>query len=342
MKKTNKLEQAGRLIRIGTLLKQGYPMEAALSFIALHVHSQEQAQLKSVQMDLQRGIRIHEAFTHLELPPDILSFLYFYEEQGDIAEGLIQAGKVYEGRQKTKKHIQKLLRYPIVLGWAGLMVLIIVQQFIVPHFQNLFVSMNSQPPLLTSIFFQLLENLPYITAVLLILIAILYVCYRRFVKPLPSHEKIDRLLKIHFLASVTRRVLTYYFSLQFGRLLAAGMSIQHALTIFEKQSHLPFFQHEAVVMKAELAQGESFNQMLANRPYFSKDLSFVVENGHRTGYMATDLQNYSEMLFQELEDTLRKCMTFLQPIFFILMGGFIFVVFLSVMLPMFEMIGALG
>ncbi|MDQ0209009.1 competence type IV pilus assembly protein ComGB [Alkalicoccobacillus murimartini] len=340
-RKTKKLELAKRLIRIGRLLQQGYPMEAALSFVALHVNEHDQEQLKNVQIDLQNGIRIHEAFEHLNLPADILSFIYFYEEQGEVAEGLIQAGIVFEGREKTKSEIQKLLRYPLVLGWAGVMVLIIVQQFIVPHFQKLFVSMDSDPPALTAFFFGFLENLPLLAVSLIIFVTSLYLYYRIRIKPLSAHVKINKLLRIKFLAGFTRRIVTYYFSLQFGRLLEAGMSIQNALSIFEKQSHLPFFQHEAMLMKAELEQGESFNQMLSNRHYFSKDLAFVVENGNRTGFMASDLQNYSHILFTELEDALKKMLTLLQPIFFVGMGGFIFIVFLSVMLPMFEMIGAL-
>ncbi|MCM2675016.1 competence type IV pilus assembly protein ComGB [Alkalicoccobacillus plakortidis] len=340
-KKTNKLELAKRLIRIGQLLKQGYSMEAALSFIALHVNEQAQEQLKNVQLDLQNGVRIHEAFLHLELPADILSFIYFYEEQGEVAEGLIQAGIVFEGREKTKVQIHKLLRYPLVLGLAGIMVLVIVQQFIVPHFQKLFVSMDSNPPVLTAFFFGFLENLPLLVLVLLVIIIGLYIYYRTKIKPLSAHVKINKLLKNRILSGFTRRILTYYFSLQLGRLLEGGMSIQNALSVFEQQTHLPFFQHEAVLMKAELQQGESLDQMLLNRAYFSKDLSFVVENGNRTGYMASDLQNYSQILFADLEESLKKCLALLQPVFFIGMGGFIFVVFLSVMLPMFEMIGAL-
>ncbi|MEK4565615.1 competence type IV pilus assembly protein ComGB [Alkalihalobacillus sp. FSL R5-0424] len=340
-KKVNQLEQAKRLIRIGNLLQQGYSMDAALSFIALHGNETVQVQLEHVQADLHSGVRIHEAFEHLNLPADILSFIYFYEEQGEVANGFIQAGIVFEGREKTRVQIQKLLRYPLVLGWAGVMVLIIVQQFIVPHFQNLFVSMNSNPPALTAFFFKFLENLPLIACGILVVLISLYMYYRVKIKPMPPHLKINKLLQLKITRRVTCRILTYYFSLQFGRLLAGGMSIQHALSIFEQQSHLPFFQHEAVQMKRELQQGESLSQMLQNRHYFLKDLSFVVENGNRTGYLASDLQNYSELLFVDLEESLKKGMAFLQPVFFIGMGGFIFVVFLSVMLPMFEMIGAL-
>lgn len=340
-RKIYQLQQAKRLIRIGTLLQQGYTMEAALSFISLHANEEIQEQLDQVQTDLHSGMRIHEAFERLRLPADILSFIYFYEEQGEVANGFIQAGIVFQGREKTRVQIQKLLRYPLVLGWAGVMVLIIVQQFIVPHFQNLFVSMNSDPPALTAFFFKILENLPFIAFVFFILFFILYMYYRIKIKPIPPHLKINKLLQLKITRELTRRILTYYFSLQFGRLLGGGMSIQHALSIFEEQNHLPFFQHEAVQMKRELQQGESLTQMLQNRYYFLKDLSFVVENGNRTGYLASDLQNYSELLFTDLEESLKKGLALLQPIFFIGMGGFIFVVFLSVMLPMFEMIGAL-
>ncbi len=77
---------------------------------------------------------------------------------------------------------------------------------------------------------------------------------------------------IHFTHSegstLVKQFLTYYFSLQFGRLLKAGMTLQQALTVFENHENIQFMQEESKLIKAELQQGDTFNYVIRARPYF--------------------------------------------------------------------------
>ncbi|WP_059103245.1 competence type IV pilus assembly protein ComGB [Shouchella shacheensis] len=334
-------ERARMLIRLGRLLMQGYTTDAALSFLRVHVSPEIKQGLAEMQKDLRLGKRVHEGLEHLHLPAEILSFVYFYEEQGNVAGGLIQAGALFEKREQTKKNIQKLMRYPVLLIWVSLLVIIVLNQFIVPHFQALFSTMNSEPPFLTGLFLDGMSYFPYVAFALLLLGALVFLYVQRRMKPRSPHEKVAFLLAFKPTHHLTKRLLTYYFSLQFGRLLDAGMSMQQALHVFEKQNHLKFFSDEATRLKIDLSKGEPFHELLEKKSYFLTELSFVVENGTRTGYLAADMQHYSELLYQELDEGLQKGLTWLQPVFLILIGGFVFGLFLAVMLPMFEMIGAL-
>ncbi|WP_088103446.1 competence type IV pilus assembly protein ComGB [Halalkalibacter urbisdiaboli] len=339
IKKDTNLERY--LGTFGQLLEQGYTMDSALDFIKLHVDVPINEKLSIVQSELRNGKGVHEAFSYTNISNDILSFLYFYEQRGEVALGFVHAGYLYEKKEMTKKEIRKVLRYPIVLTWFCVMLLILLHQFIVPHFNALFDTLKTSPPFLTNFVFSFLYYLPYLSISIFVLFILCAFYYLLVIKQWETKRKINILLGIPICKKLTRQVLTYYFSLQFGRLLGAGMSLQYALSIFEQQEYLSFFQLEATRLKKELIEGESLHQVVNEGNYFLKQLVFVIENGERTGNLGGDLQYYSEMLFTEVEESIQKMITLFQPLFFLLMGVAIFILFLTVMLPMFQMIGSL-
>src|SRR5699024_5500748 len=130
-------------------------------------------------------------------------------------------------------------------------------------------------------------------------------------------------------------------SLQLGRLLDVGLSLQEALRLFTSQDYVPFFQQECVQLMHELHQGHSLSDLVSERVYFSKELVFVIQNGEKTGYLAKDLIHYSEMILSEIDEWMLKVLRYVQPIFFLIVGGVIFMLFLATMLPLFQMVGVL-
>ncbi len=335
-------EESIRFIkRLGDLLQKGYHMENALSFLQVYSSDYLKNQIELIRVQLRDGATLCASLDCLNLPNEIRSYVYFYEEQGELAEGLVLAASLAQKRLATKKQFQKLLRYPLFLLWGTVVVLIVLNHFIVPHFQALFVTMQQSPPLLTKMFFQFLEVFPYIClAILAIGTCGAFFLFKHFKETSP-HDKIVFLLKWNRSKVFVQQLISYYFSLQLGRLLETGMTFQQALTIFENQSLLRFFQAEASMMKKALATGESLVAYMQSQEYYLNELSIVIENGMRTGTVSGDLQQYSIWLFQEMEDKLQKGVVWLQPILLICIGGFVFLLFLVVMLPMFEMIGSL-
>ncbi|MDV2885591.1 competence type IV pilus assembly protein ComGB [Alkalihalophilus pseudofirmus] len=326
---------------LGKLLKQGYSMDHALSFMLIHLPKEVSVPLTQVQASLKNGQEIHQSFSQLPVPRDVISFLYFYQYHGQVSDGFIQAGTLLEKRQVTKHQMYKLLRYPVMLVWICFVVLIVLHLFVVPHFNSLFETMQGDTPLLTTIVLHSLSAIPYIGAAT-ILLAVFSLFYMfLFKKRWPPSRRMKFLLNTPFVNQIVKQLSTYFFSLQIGRLLLSGTSLQQALSLFEKQNHLPFFQQEVIKIKSELQLGTPFYLLVKEKDYFIKELSFVIENGERTGYLGEDLENFSTLIYSELEEKLTKVMDYLQPFIFILIGAFIFILFLAIMLPMFQMIGSL-
>ncbi|MFB4210892.1 competence type IV pilus assembly protein ComGB [Shouchella sp. JSM 1781072] len=336
-KKRNKQADISFIQKLGELLQSGYSADQALSFLSVQVNDDWKEMIRSIKQQLTMGQPLSKSLQALALPSDVQSYIFFYEEQGQVADGLMEAAKLYQKRLKTTLQLQKLLRYPLVLAFGVMMALLILNLYIVPHFQSLFSTLNQSPPRFILFFFSFLENLPYVCIAFLLLASIGYVSSKRYIHHLTPHEKVHILLKWKLSQTIMKQVITFYFSLQLGKLLQTGMSINEALNIFEKQSYLPFFKDEARKMNQSLKQGNSLASYMRHQPYYLSELPIVVENGSRTAKLALDLQFFSEWIIEELDRKLEKLLQIIQPILFVCIGCFIFFLFLMIMLPMYEM-----
>ncbi|WP_227936866.1 competence type IV pilus assembly protein ComGB [Alkalihalobacillus deserti] len=332
---------ATSFIRIGRLLEQGYPLETALRFIQLHVGIKIKEQIEQVLLHLKEGHPVHEACQSFEIPNSIKSFLYFYEQQGQLAQGFNQAGMLLNHREKIITELTKLLRYPLTLLLLCGLVLILMFQFVFPHFRSIFTMMSESPPLFTKMFMQFLFQLPYFMIIGLVVLLFSALFIRFKMKKWSVSERIMKLLNVPFCKNHVQIIISYFFSLQLGKLLSAGLTLQEALLQFEKQEYVSFLQLECMQISSELQKGRPFREILKEKAFFCDELSVVVDNGEKTGYLAGDLEHYSDILFQELEDSLQKGLRMIQPMLFLMIGGFIFLLFIATMLPMFQMIGAL-
>jgi competence protein ComGB len=323
------------------LLEQGYSLEAALKFIQLHVIQVTKEQIDEVLVNLQEGHPVHEAFRSFDIPASIKAFLYFYDHQGDLAQGFHHAGTLLVQREKVLTDITKLLRYPFALLFFCTVVLVLMFQFVVPHFRSFFTMMNSTPPLLTDIFLSFVYHLPHLVGICVVILIPFLFYFLVKVKKLSPYQRTMKLISIPFCKRYVKTVITYFFSLQIGKFISTGMSLQQALTQFQQQDYLPFLQQECLQISHELHQGRSFQEILNGKAYLRTEISFVVDNGERTGYLGNDLEQYSEILYLELEEALKRGLRLVQPILFLFVGGFVFLLFLATMLPLFQMLGSL-
>lgn len=336
-KRMTKLMKISFIKKLGELLQCGYSTEQALTFLSVQSTTETQRIIKLIEQKLTNGEPLSSSLNDMELPIDVQSYIFFYEEQGKVAEGLIEASKLYQKRLKTSLQLQKLIRYPLILLFGAIVALVLLNLYIVPHFQSLFLTMNQTIPPFINYFFAFLSNLPIFLAGLLIFTMMVYAVVRRHLQNKTPHEKVRLLLKWKPTNAMLKQIITFYFSLQLGKLLQTGMSIHEAIFIFEKQSYMPFFKDEANQMNHYLKEGYSLSAYLETQPYYLHELRIIVENGSRTGTLASDLQFFSNWILEELDQKIERGLQAIQPLLFLFIGSFIFFLFLIIMLPMYEM-----
>lgn len=336
-KKWHLLNKADFLERIGSLMKQGYTLANSLELYGLNEKPHVRQIIEQMLEQLQEGDPLYDVLERYGFPSDTVSTIYFFEYD-NLPEGLIHSGKALRKREQLKQKLDQLLQYPLFLLWLAAILIYMMTRYIFPQFTMLFSSTEDELPTLTNMMIRLIEVLPIVFLVILgtaVFISIYY--FTRFRKQSPT-QQITGLLKIPFINSMTRLVLTHRFSISFSTLLQAGTSINEAINIFERQTHSLFFQQEAAVIKLRLQSGESLEEIMRSRPAFTPELSAVIRHGHLNGQLADELSVYAHMLFDKIEAKMQKFFRMLQPVIFAVIGALILLMFLAMMLPLLQYI----
>ncbi|MDE5413972.1 competence type IV pilus assembly protein ComGB [Alkalihalobacterium chitinilyticum] len=336
------IKKAEILQRLGYLLQQGYSLSEGLELLQLSQKEPIKIKFSEVLKELKEGQALYKALESIKLPNDISSFIYFSEQIGGLPTGLVEAGKLYLKQEQIKEKIGKLLMYPLFLIWILFIVMTVMVTYLFPHFKSLFDTMSVDLPFVTVLFLHIIDSIPFLLLGGLVASLFGFTFYITKFRHFTPYKKMTLILKVPFVSSYVSALLTYYFCIQLSSLLKGGLSISQALNIFKEQSIILFLQDEAAWLIQRLKEGERLSDLLSQRPFFNDELAMVIEHGQKRGALDLELLHYSEHLFVSIEEKTKKVVMVLQPSMFVIIGVIVLLMFLSILVPMFQLINSLS
>jgi competence protein ComGB len=343
VKKPVKIKDQGTFLkRLGELLSNGYSLTEAIEFVFIGHYQNQESLKQKVLSHLQNGSTLSDTFKHAGLPLHVCSQIYFAEKHGRMAETLISAGEYLHARQKDRQSLLKVMTYPLVLLFILTGVMILLKSVLFPQFQILYSSLGYTPDSQLRFFLNFIERLPLISAALLVFFLITGVMvFSRYQSRTPM-KKAEYLLRLPFLSRYLRLFYTQFFSREMSYLLNSGMSINQALTEVSKQSYRPLFKEIGERMIQELRIGKSFPETVEQFDLFTGGLIEVIKHGERRGQLPRELFIYSRFCMETLEFGGKRLLTIIQPAVFLFIGGFILLIYFSIMIPLFQVMQSLG
>lgn len=104
---------------------------------------QQQLLTRGIQWLLE-GESFYVVLERLHFQREVIAILCFSERHGSLARALEQSSRFLEKKIKQLDTFKRMLRYPIFLVFTVLVVLILVQQMIIPQFSLLYSSMDTR------------------------------------------------------------------------------------------------------------------------------------------------------------------------------------------------------
>lgn len=90
-------------------------------------------------------------------------------------------------------------------------------------------------------------------------------------------------------------------------------------------------------MIERLKAGESIETAICESPFYENDFSKVISHGQLSGRLDRELFTYSQFILQRLEHKTQKWTGILQPMIYGFVAAMILIVYLSMLLPMYQM-----
>ncbi|SFG88425.1 competence type IV pilus assembly protein ComGB [Sporolactobacillus nakayamae] len=339
-KKWTRREQAQLLIELGESLKYGYPLNVALTLLANRRRTALRVAIQQISERLKAGNTLHETLSDYKYPKEVTSSIYFAEASGHLSEALIENGQMILRKERYVQTLRRLIRYPLFLLWILAIVLFVVGHFLLPNFIQLYHSLSLELPAITRMMLYLAEHMVLVLLVIagfILLVAMGTIIFQH-------QELLNRIrlaARIPLLASFIKLHYTHQFAFQVGGLLRSGLTIKQSVEILSEQGTSPFLKLESKRLSEKLIQGVPLNSAIEDTVYYLPELLMIIEQGGLQSSLGNALDRFSDQLMTRMERQTKWLLSLCQPILLILIGGFVLLLFLSILLPVFHMINGL-
>lgn len=331
----NDQERGDTLYELAGLLGDGYPLSEALIMLSSYYDGAKKTWFNTMYESLQEGEDFADNLHLGNFSNDVISYISMYEKYGDLKTGLQNGGKLLKKKHEIKVKSRKLLNYPMMLFGCLIMMVVILSQGVLPQMEMFFQSMNKELPFLTRIIIGTLSLLegPFLLIFVLLLLTSLIWLHR-----LQPYQRLHFLLKVPIVNKLTSNLMTFYFASHLSPLLMNGFSLYQSLKLMKEHSKIDVLQLEAEAICIGMMDGTPLPEIVSSRSCYEPQLKAAIALGEAKGALGLELERYSDFLQRKYYEGLERYMSLLQPLLFSIIGLVVLILFLSVMLPIFNIV----
>jgi len=344
--KITSLDRINLAGNLAIMLKAGVSMPEAISVIAKDSKNTYFRQvLSDIRFGLENGKPLSEGLSHF--PNDFnnvfVSLVKSGEASGNLQEVLKELNLQLKKDYSLVSKIRAAFAYPIVLVVGLLGVLILLMTFVLPKLVTVFQDANLKIPITTRVIFAISRALsfkPYLTIIVFFAIGIgLFFLFR--------NKKVRKALNqfvfhIPIVSSLLKQVELTRFARTLGNLLKSGIPIIEALGITADALTLNEFRKVVLSAKENIAKGVSLaNAFRKNEKIIPGLLVSVIQVGEKTAELDEMLLNLADFYEEQVDNSLRSMASLIEPILLVIVGLAIGLVAVSIIVPIYQLMGAI-
>jgi type II secretory pathway component PulF len=305
--------------------------------------------VQGMKEDVENGVPFWRAFERAKLfPSSVTSLVKIGEESGKLAENLKIIIAQTEKTRVFHSRIVSAALYPVVVIVFMVVIGIGVSWFVLPKLAISFATLDVSLPMITRVVIGAGEFLGSYGAIVVpaALIALTAIGYFSFVFSKTRFIGDAILFHTPFVKDLIRDTEVARFGYLTGILLQAGIPLEGALRSVAETTPLRDYQHFYHYLAESVVDGNSFKKSFAAYPETITLITAPVEqmiiSAEQAGTLSGVFLRFSRT-FEERTETLAKNLPIvIEPMLLIIVGAAVFIFALSIILPIYTLIGSLG
>lgn len=331
------LSQAHFLKRLGTMLEAGFSLREAIKFLKTIEEGVIGEWLKQIEQSLGEGVSLISVFEKLSFPQTICAQLYFAADRGYFDQTLTQVGEQLIRQSKKKKELKQLLHYPLILCVFLIGMLLMIRFYLLPHVTQLLKASGSQLSGGSLLLVQGVYQAPMVILVFLLVLASLYLYYRKVFKSEPLLKQMNFWMKIPIISNYYELYWTQFYFQQWSDLILNGSSLYEIVLLMSSAESESMLKEIGMALNREMAKGVSFHEALHILPFIKKEAQQIIAHGEESGRMAIEMKVYSQQCLNKFNQKVELLMEKIQPLIFILVALMVVAIYGALMLPTFKL-----
>ena len=328
---------------LAALLRSGLPMLQALDLMLGRQRDPVfRSTLSEVRDRVKSGEDLSAAIASFGdmFPPLYAATLKAGERSGEMEQVIRRFIRYLQLVTETRKKIVSALVYPAALVGLSVALIGVMTIWVMPRFTDFFSNLRVDLPLLTRITMGLSLFVKENFFILLAVVVVLALVLLNMSRTEAGRNAISRTqLRVPLLGGVFHRLALSEFCRSLATLLAGGIPIVAGLEVAVGAVSNAYFRQRLEPMIDSVREGKSLATSLEETGVGSDIVIDMVEVGEATGSLDTMLSDVSDFLDEEVETSLQRILSLLEPVMLILMGIIVATLLISVYLPLFSLLG---
>lgn len=327
--------------QLATLVHSGLPLDEALQAVS---EQTEKPRIKSVLLGVRaKVLEGHALADGLGEFPRVFPELYRAtvaagEQSGHLDTVLERLSDYTESREQLRSRTLNAMLYPVLLFVVCSSIVFLLLAFVVPKIVKQFENSKAELPILTKGLIAISDFARDWGWLVLLLGGLAVWLFLRWLRNPAARRRYHAfLLRIPLLGKVVRGTNTARFARTLATLTSSAVPVLEALRISgEVVTNLPM--REAVQeAAARVREGASIGRSLAASRMFPPMMIHLIASGETSGDLETMLDRAATNQEREMDAILGTFVGLLGPLMILVMGGFVLLIVLAMLLPIFQL-----
>lgn len=327
--------------QLATLVRSGIPLEEALLAVS---QQSEKTRVRSVIAGVRA--RVMEGRTLAEglgafptvFPEIYRAMVTAGEQSGNLDLVLERMADYTENRQILQQKIRNAMIYPVLLTVICLAIVGLLLGYVVPEVVRVFEAGERELPILTRMLISASDFLRAWWWLLLAVIIAIVWGFRRWLRDPAARYRYDAFkLRLPLVGRITRGNNAARFARTFSILTASSVPVLEALRIAAEVVINTTMRRAVQDAAVRVREGAPIARSIGASKLFPPMLVHLVASGETSGELEAMLERAADNQERELDGVVNTAVGILGPMMILLMGGFVFVIVIALLLPIFEL-----
>lgn len=299
--------------------------------------------LQGVQSMIKNGQTLSSSFEVYKesFPAIFIGMIKAGEVSGQLDKSMAELSRYLSKEYTLRSKIKSALTYPIILLVASSAVVALMLIFVLPRLTKSFASSGVALPWITKVFLFISQVLTWSFTLDLVFLAgiVWFFLYfrntkfgKKFFFSVISHTPVAR--------DLVKKIALVRFSRTFGNLVGSGLSVIDSLTLSAESINNRSYSDAIKIVIEDVQNGLQVSEALAKYPeLFPTLLVSLIIVGERTGSLEEILITFSDFYEEEVDNTLKELTSVLEPVLLLIMGLMIGAIAISIILPIYQLVG---
>jgi len=323
--------------QLSTLYKAGVPLLAALGSL---MEQTENKKLKSIleviSRQIEKGSTLFEAISRY---PEVFSSVYVNmiragETSGMLGQSLDRFVTLADRELRTRDKVKEATRYPKIVIFSLLLAFAALVAFVIPRFAEVFARFNTPLPLPTRIMIGI--NTIFHTYWYLILGASIGIpiFVRNYIRTEQGRYHWDKLkTQIPIFGPLFLKIALSRFAYIFVMLNRSGIPILQTLEITSRTINNVILSQAILEIGRKIREGSSMTDAMKESGRFTPLVIQMLSVGESSGTLDEMLMRVTEYYDIEVENSIKKLSTYVEPLLTVVLGVVVLFFALAVFLP---------